>query len=155
MPPTTGLLLTGRNEEALADAKERLSTEDRRVETLAVDLTEKADRGRLVEMAEACEVDLLVNNAGAGSLGPILQQSPDQQTKTIELNVVAMSELARSLLPGMLSRAHARGNRAGLIILSSSAALFPLPFFTVYTASKAFETRFKITRPISCGTSST
>jgi hypothetical protein len=138
MPPTTGLLLTGRNEQALAEAKDALSRDDRPVETLALDLTRKEDRGRLVEAAERREVDLFVNNAGAGGLGAVLDQSPEQQATTIELNVVAMAELARALLPGMLARSHARGSRAGLIIVSSSAATFPLPFFTTYTASKAF-----------------
>jgi hypothetical protein len=138
MPPCTGLLLTGRNEAALAEAAESLGREDRTVETLALDLTVDEDRGRLIEAAERLEIDLVVNNAGAGGLGPVLQQPPEQQRTTIELNVLAMAELTRALAPGMLSRAHARGNRAGLIIVSSSTATFPLPFFTTYTASKAF-----------------
>ena len=138
MPPATSLLLTGRNEAALAEAATTLGRDDRRVETLALDLAVKDDRTRLIETAESLGIDLFVNNAGAGALGPVLQQPPDQQAAIIELNIVAMAELSRSLLPGMLSRAHANGNRAGLIIVSSSTAAFPLPFFTTYAASKAF-----------------
>ena len=137
MPPTTRLLLTGRNEAALADAADRLGG-DRRVEILALDLTVKADRTRLIETAERAGVDLFINNAGAGVLAPVLQQPPEQQAATIELNIVAMAELTRALLPGLLARAHAGGNRAGLIIVSSSTAAFPLPFLTTYAASKAF-----------------
>lgn len=137
-PPGTGLLLTGRNEAKLAEEAESLSREDRRVETLALDLTRRDDRARLIEAAERLEIDLFVNNAGAGGLGAVLEQPPEQQSTTIELNVVAMAELTRALVPGMLARAHAGGNRAGLIIVSSSTATFPLPFFTTYTASKAF-----------------
>ena len=138
LPATTGLLLTGRSEEALATAREALAIGGRAVETLAADLTNAADRQRVIDRAEALDVDLFINNAGAGSIGAILDQPRDAQAATIELNVDAMADLTRALLPGMLSRAEAGRFRAGLILVSSSTALAPLPYFATYAATKAF-----------------
>ena len=138
LPPATGLLLTGRNVEALALAARGLGTGGRRVETLTADLTDPGDRARLVEAAEAAEVDLFVNNAGAAVLARVLDQAPEDQARTIDLNVVAMAALTRALVPGMLARARQAGRRAGLIMVSSSTALSPLPYLATYTATKVF-----------------
>ena len=40
-----------------------------------------------------------------------------------------MAELTRALLPGMIARAERDGRRAGVILLSSSLAFTPTPFF--------------------------
>ena len=138
LPATTGLLLTGRNETALEASREALAVGGRSVETLAADLTDAADRQRLVDRAEALDIDLFINNAGAGAVGAVLDQPRDVQATTIELNVVATADLTRALLPGMLSRAEAGRYRAGLIVVSSSTALSPLPYFATYAATKAF-----------------
>ena len=58
------------------------------------------------------------------------------------VNVVAVVVLTRRLLPGMLERAYGAGRRAGLIIVSSSAAFAPVPFFASYAATKTFDLHF-------------
>ena len=50
--------------------------------------------------------------------------------------------VTRALLPGMLERARAGGRRAGLIVVASTAAFFPLPRLATYTATKAFDLSF-------------
>lgn len=139
LPPATGLVLTGRNEEALAAAARDLGREDRRVETVAADLTVPADRATLIARAREAEIDLLVNNAGAGNFGAVLDQTVEAERQVVELNVVAVAELTRALLPGMILRAKRDGTRAGLIIVSSSTAFTPVPYLTTYSASKAFD----------------
>ncbi|WP_353858769.1 SDR family NAD(P)-dependent oxidoreductase [Azospirillum formosense] len=134
----TGLLLAARNAEALNTAKTELEAAGRRVEVLATDLTTDAGRDALIQKAETLEIDLLINNAGSGAFGPVLDNPPEAERATVELNVVATTVLTRALLPGMIERAARDGRRAGLILLSSTAAFQPIPFLGTYCASKSF-----------------
>lgn len=138
LPPATGLLLTGRNEQALAAAVRDLGRPGRMVETIAADLTVPAERERVVARASEIDVDLFINNAGIGHLGAVLDQPAEAERQVIELNVVAMAALTRALLPGMITRAKRDGTRAGLIVVSSTTAFAPVPYFTTYAASKVF-----------------
>ncbi|NBB83403.1 MAG: SDR family NAD(P)-dependent oxidoreductase [Alphaproteobacteria bacterium] len=138
LPPETGLVLTGRDDEALAAAHGRAHRRGQPVETVTADLTVEAERQTVIARAKAAEIDLLINNAGMGGLGGILDRPAETERATIELNVVAMAELTRALLPGMIGRAEGEGRRAGVILLSSSLAFSPVPYFATYSASKAF-----------------
>ena len=142
LPVRTDLLLTGRDLQRLSQAAERLARPGRTIETHSADLTDVGARDRLVEHAEAFGVDLLVNNAGIGRLGRFLDNPADVERKTVLLNVVAVVDLTRRLLPGMLERARAGRRRAGLIVVSSTTAFAPVPFFATYAASKAFALQF-------------
>ncbi|MCA8931863.1 MAG: SDR family NAD(P)-dependent oxidoreductase [Rhodospirillaceae bacterium] len=138
LPASTGLLLTGRNAAALAELAAGLEVGGRTVETIAADLTDSDSRQQVIDRAGALEIDLLINNAGAGSIGAVVDQPRETQAATVDLNVAAMADLTRALLPGLLERAEDSGQRAGLILVSSSTALAPLPYFAAYAASKAF-----------------
>ena len=79
------------------------------------------------------EVDILVNNAGVGMHGPFAAADPARQTGLLLLNVVALTELTRALLPAMLAR------RSGRVMnVASTAGFVPGPFMAVYYASKAY-----------------
>ena len=78
-------------------------------------------------------VDLLVNNAGVGSFGPFASCDWNEQENMIRLNILALAELTRLFLPGMVNR-----RRGKIINLSSTAAFEPGPLMSVYYASKAF-----------------
>lgn len=88
------------------------------------------------------DVDLLINNAGAGRLGRFLDSPADTEQQTVLLNVVAVVDLTRRLLPGMLARAQETHRRAGLIVVASTAAFAAVPMFATYAASKAFDLQF-------------
>lgn len=139
---TSDVLLTGRNTEKLAEIAEELSADGRTVETMCADLSDEADVRRVAKWAGEHEIDLLINNAGVGHLGAFLDHSVEDERATIAVNVMAVVLLTRSLLPGMVERAEARGDRAGVIILSSSAAFSAVPYFATYAASKAFDLSF-------------
>ncbi len=139
LPRSTGLLVTGRNEAKLQDLQIQLANPVREVTTVAADLTTDAGRDAVIERAEELGVDLLINNAGVGQLGRLIDHAPEQERVMVELNVVTPLVLTRALLPGMLERAHANGGRAGLIIVASEAAFAPVPYFATYAASKAFD----------------
>lgn len=142
LPPSTGLLLCGRNEERLSQAQDELARSGRVVETIRADLSRPEEVASVVEHAEAFEVDLLINNAGVGELGAILDNSVEAETATVMVNVVAVATITRALLPGMLERARRDGRKAGIIIVSSAAAFAPVPYFSTYAASKAFDLHY-------------
>ncbi len=142
----TDLLLTARDAAALDRLAEGLARDGRRVETVAADLATPDGLGAVAEAAEARGVGLLINNAGLGRLGAVVEQPAEMEAMTVAVNVTAMHALTRALLPGMLARArHARaraGPRAGLIIVSSGFAFTAVPYLATYAASKAFALSF-------------
>jgi uncharacterized protein len=142
LPVQTDLLLTGRDLQRLSQAADHLAYPGRVIETHRADLTDVNALDRLVHHAEAFGVDLLINNAGAGRLGRFLDHPPDVERETVLLNVLAVVDLTRRLLPGMLERARAGRGRAGLIVVSSTTAFAPVPFFATYAASKTFVLQF-------------
>lgn len=78
-------------------------------------------------------IGILVNNAGFGTAGPFVQDDPDEQVRELHVNVVALTQLTRLLLPGMLARKHGR-----ILNVASTAAFQPGPLMAVYYASKAY-----------------
>jgi short-subunit dehydrogenase len=142
LPRDTGLLLVARSEERLAAGAAALARRGREVATLAADLTTDEGRRAAIDRAEAAEIDLLINNAGVGSLGRIIDHDPERVRATVELNVTTPVVLTRALLPGMLARAYAGNRRSGVIFLSSQVAFAPVPYLTIYTATKAFDLVF-------------
>lgn len=138
LPATTDLMLVARNEERLEELAMVLAREGRRIEVVAADLAEREGRERAIAAAEAMRIDLLVNNAGLGSFAPFLSTEPGRIATALEVNVVAVTELARALLPGMIERAREAGRHAALLNLSSTTAFAPVPSLAVYAASKAY-----------------
>src|ERR1700730_17277123 len=84
-------------------------------------------------------IELLVNNAGFGLRGEFRANSLPRQLEMLRLNNQAIVELTYSLLPGMLER-----EQKGIINISSTAGFQPIPFASVYSASKAFLTAFSL-----------
>jgi short-subunit dehydrogenase len=82
-------------------------------------------------------VDLLINNAGLGHTGRFEEQSPEVLRSMIAVNVRAVVELTRTFLPDMKARGRGR-----IINVASNAAFQPLPFMSVYGATKAFVVSF-------------
>ncbi|MDJ0948137.1 MAG: SDR family NAD(P)-dependent oxidoreductase [Alphaproteobacteria bacterium] len=141
LPAETGLLLTGRDEARLAARAERLARPDRTVETRAADLATEAGREAVIDWARQFPVDLLINNAGLGRLGPFGENPAATERAMVEVNVLAPVVITRALLPDMLARARPEA-RAGVIIVSSVAGFQPVPFMATYAASKAFDLHF-------------
>lgn len=79
------------------------------------------------------QIDVLVNNAGLGAIGRFDRIDPDRVAQMLQVNVVALTELTRLLLPGMIAR------RGGKVLLVASTASFqPGPRMAVYFATKAY-----------------
>jgi short-subunit dehydrogenase len=111
------------------------------VVTIALDLTAS---GAALELSRQIadknlEVELLVNNAGHGGRGKFSDLPIQDQSNSIVLNTLALTELTHALLPGMIAR-----RRGGIINVSSTAGFQPMPYAAIYAATKAFVTSFSM-----------
>lgn len=134
------LILVARSEEKLRVLATELAQQYRvRVEVVPADLSKAGAGEGVYQEAQrlGLAVDLLVNNAGFGTYGPFETLDPAREREEIALNVAAVVELSRAVLPAMVAR------RAGAIInVASSAGFQPLPYMAVYGATKAFVLSF-------------
>jgi short-subunit dehydrogenase len=138
LPRATGLLLTGRDRARLAQLASELAAGNRPVRTIAADLATPEGRQAVIRAAEEQPIDLLINNAGLGWLGPVVENPPEREAEMVQVNVAAPVEITRALLPGMIRRARDGGGRCGVLFVASAAAFMPIPMFATYAASKAF-----------------
>lgn len=124
------LVLVARRESELARVAASIGPG---VETIVADLTDRAAPAAIADRLGPAGVDVLVNNAGGGWVGPFADAPLARQLEIVDLNVRALVELTHRLLPPMLAR------RAGRIAqIASVAGFFPSPYSSVYYASKAF-----------------
>jgi hypothetical protein len=126
----------------MAAVAARVARPGRLVETHLADLADPVGLDGLADHGERFGVDLLINNAGQGRFGRFLDTPVEAEEATVRVNVLAVVGLSRRLLPGMIGRARAANRRAGMIVVASSAAFAPLPFFATYAASKSFDLHF-------------
>lgn len=78
-------------------------------------------------------VDMLINNAGLGGAHPFIESAPEYIEKIILLNIYAVVMITRFLLPNLKKQ-----GESYILNIASLAAFRPMPFKTVYPASKAF-----------------
>src|SRR5262245_57221413 len=97
------------------------------------DLAEDADLAALAERLAQEPPDLLVNNAGFGTMGAFAELDPERELEEIRLNVVALVRLTRAALPGMVAR-----GRGAIVNVSSLAGESAGPFNATYAATKAY-----------------
>src|ERR1700676_4232251 len=86
------LILVARNQSRLAALAQRLKNETgRSVETIAADLNDRADLARIeTALRNNAGITLLVNNAGVGAAGPLLNSDVEKMDEMIRLNVGAL-----------------------------------------------------------------
>ena len=122
LAPTHRLILGGRDREAL----EKLAAELPDATAWPVDLT-KLTAG---DVEGFDRIDVLVHSAGIAILGTVAETPADVWRTTMELNVVAVAELTRLLLPAL------RPAAAHVVMINSGAGQRVNPGWTAYAASK-------------------
>jgi hypothetical protein len=106
---------------------------------VAADLALPDGPRRVLEEVRRLEVsvDFLVNNAGFGTSGAFSEIDLKRELEMVQVNIVALLELTRALLPGMVARKSGR-----ILNIGSTAGFQPGPFMAAYYASKAFVNSF-------------
>ena len=130
------LVLVARRHDELEKLAQRLrAAYTRRVEVIAMDLA-KADPGELLAeevKRRGLDVDLLVNNAGFGSSANFHEDSYERDQRMVAVNIAALTELTHAFLPAMVQAGH-----GAVINIASAAAFQPMPYMSVYGATKAY-----------------
>ncbi len=121
------------------DRLEALAAELGSSHVVAADLAEPGAPGRMIAEIETLglEIDILINNAGFGVAGRFDTAPADRLLEMIDLNVRALTETCRLVLPAMVE--HGRG---AILNVASTAAFQAGPNMAVYYASKAYVLSF-------------
>lgn len=124
------LVITARRSEPLEKLAARHPD---RVWAVPGDLTDAAHRQRLIECCreKLGGLELLINNAGVGAMGPFVQASPERLRRIFEVNFFAPAELSRGCYELLK-----QGRSPGIMNVSSVLAHRAVPLKSEYCASK-------------------
>lgn len=131
-----GVTLVARREDRLKVLADELATTCRvRTEVIAADLTDEAARTAIVDalVERGLTVDVLVNNAGLSTTGPVAESDIAAELRMIRTDVEAVVHLCSAFVPGMVER-----GRGAVLNVASMAAFQPLPGQAGYAGSKSF-----------------
>jgi len=133
-------ILVARSHDQLNALAARMESEFR-VKTLVLpkDLSKASAVDEIYEQVSAASmpVDVLVNNAGFPVYGLFTETDLDTELQMLQVNVVALTQLTKLFLRGMIERRYGR-----ILNLASTAAFEPGPLMAVYYASKAYVLNF-------------
>ena len=144
----TDLVLVARRTERLESLADQLQRPGINIEVLPADLGAGEDRQRVVERLESRSrpIDLLVNNAGFGTVGDFIDQDAEIEASMIDVNIGAVQRLAHAAGSAMAER-----GRGGILNVSSIAGFGPTPRSATYGATKAFVTSFSESLSVELG----
>jgi uncharacterized protein len=131
-----GLVLVARRADRLRSLADELVTgRDIRVEIVPADLSDDEERAELVRSVgrAGLRVDVLVNNAGASTWGPVHAADRTRELALVRTDVEAVVDLCTMVVPQMVAR-----RRGAVLTTASTAAFQPLPWQASYGAAKAF-----------------
>lgn len=124
------LILVARNRNKLLKLKKLLPV---KVKVIAADLSDPENAKRIYYVCRSIRVDLLINNAGIGDVGPFDKTSLEKELGLINLNVTALHILTK-----LFYRRFVCEGGGTILNVSSSAAFYPGPLMAAYYASKAY-----------------
>jgi uncharacterized protein len=128
--------IAGITHEALAAELKSMGAE---ITIIPADLSRPGAAAALMETVEQRDlaIDTLINNAGLGDTGRFDQENPEKILSMLQVNIIALTELTRLVLPQMVARKHGK-----VMLLASLAAFQPGPGMAVYYATKAYVLSF-------------
>lgn len=128
------VLLVGRRADALDTlAQDIRATSSVPVDVLTCDLADSRQVDGLVAELSGREVQILINNAGFGTVAEFADTAPERVEQEITLNCLTLARLSRAVVPQMIGRGH-----GAIVNVASTAAYQPIPTMAVYAATKSF-----------------
>jgi NAD(P)-dependent dehydrogenase (short-subunit alcohol dehydrogenase family) len=113
--------------------KEKDLVEDDSLIKLKLDVQDQAAIKKAVKSAinKFGKIDVVLNNAGYGSAGPLEAARDEQVRRQFDVNLFGVIDVTRAVLP------HFRENKSGRFInISSMGGLVTFPYFSLYHATK-------------------
>ena len=134
------VLLVARSEDkliALCNELGRLTSI--RAQYLALDLQRPDAAAQLFEETKKreLEIDMLINNAGFGSMGDFAKLDLKRELEIIQLNITTLVDLTHRFLQPMRER-----KRGTIVNVASTAGFQAVPYMATYAATKAFVLSF-------------
>lgn len=132
------VVLVGRRVERLDLLADEIQRDGGEACVLAADLTDEAERGRVIAAANAAgDLDVLVNSAGFGWYGFGSEMPWPVASQMIQTNLAAVAHL--TLLALQTMKAHGDGH---IINIGSISGSLPMQGTALYSATKAFVDSF-------------
>lgn len=127
------VVLAARREGVLQNIARLVESKGGKALVVPTDMTQPEQIANLAETVLRTwgHVDVLVNNAGFGQMGPVELVDDAAVRRQFEVNVFSVLDLTRRLIPAMRARRQGR-----IINISSVAGKISLPFMGIYNASK-------------------
>jgi len=125
------VLLVGRDREALAAVHAEARDQSG---PLACDVTDPASADLMVAECRRAfgRLDIVVNNAGGAEPKALVELTPDDWQRSLDVNFLAAARLSVAALPGMQAAGWGR-----LVHVASISGREPDPLFAPYSAAKA------------------
>jgi short-subunit dehydrogenase len=134
------VLLVARSEDKLITLCNELGRSNSiRAQHIALDLSKPESPARLFDEAakRGLTIDLLINNAGFGSMTEFSKLDLARELNMIDLNIKSLVALTHLFLGPMITR-----KQGAIINVASTAAFQAVPFMATYAATKAFVLSF-------------
>ena len=133
------LVLVVRRRESMEVLAAELKSTGAEITIIPADLSRPGAAADLMKTVEqgGLAIDTLINNAGLGDTGRFDQENPEKILSMLQVNIIALTELTRLVLPQMVARKHGK-----VMLLASLAAFQPGPGMAVYYATKAYVLSF-------------
>ena len=133
------LILVGRGEAPLKALTASLaSASGRHITAIVADLNNKIDLAKVeTKLKEDSSITMLVNNAGVGSVAPLLDADIEKMEEMIALNSIALTRLSHAA-----ASAFVRRGTGTIINISSVVGISPETLNGVYGATKAYVLAF-------------
>ncbi len=133
------LILSARRKERLEALAGEFAAGGVEARTVLADLNDPAAAQQIFDATEGSglTVDIVIANAGLGQFGAFWTNPVEQEISQVRVNCEAVVQLARLFIPRMVER-----RRGWVLVTSSTASFQPLPYFSTYAATKAFDRFF-------------
>lgn len=124
------IIAVARDTEKLNKLKEELPQV---IECISIDLSVRENCFKLYEMTKQYDIDVLINNAGFGTVGTFTDTDLNVELNMIDTNCVAMHILFKLYLKDMVSKNHGH-----ILNVASIASFTPGPNMATYFATKSY-----------------
>jgi short-subunit dehydrogenase len=129
--------LPNENVQYVAKECEKLGVEADSYET---DLTDHQELLKMTDWANKnFNINILINNAGSGGTQSFYKSDLSYIENLIQINVAAVSIITHQLLPNLLKQ-----KKSYILNISSMAAIIPIGYKTVYSATKRYIQHFSL-----------
>lgn len=127
------VVATARSADLLESLEEEIGNLGRRCLAQPSDVSRREECERSVERAVAAfgGIDILVNDAGVGYSGSVVDSDPEEAERMVRVNVLGVYLMTRAVLPVMIGR-----GGGDIVNLGSVAGVKYSPNFAVYSATK-------------------